>query len=696
MALIRVKNKQTGETGTIGDGAFDPNIYENLDQPKKERSLLANVLPVLGMVGGGIGGGLLGGPAGALAGGALGGGAGEKFAQDLSGESLDVGKIGLNAAMGAVPFGRGAGILSKVLLPGAGVGALGALTQDNATPQSVLTGAGIGAAGAGVLSKVLPATAGLLGKSSDALEAGGNKMIRSQYNVTPTVAKRLQLGQTVKTLQDYGFSNIGDVEKVVPLVTGDTGIITQMTRDAVGKAGNVDVGGITTIAKKLIADQPLIDNSIGKKFIDVVTRGTMNSGGIMGGDATKMYDFARGLETTASELTSNKLTASASDKALAKVYNGMANEIKDRIFQGAGADNILIKDIITPEKLQQLTQISPKLAEEVSKVKTISQLRSLAKPFVRGGQLVNETAAKSENNIIKVGDIGLGAAGFVGGGPVGGVGGLAISKAVQSNAGKSIIGRVLNKAGAGFENAGSKLNTANPILNGALGQVGSTLPLALAGSIGTTQNQDNYSNGNQNQSSNQVNQVTPPNGSITQDQTQTQLDPSQYADIGGGKILTLKAVNDAIATDLLQNNGKNSDQLKKIKDNFFPNSKEKAIPATVKQRMDLSTSGLRARQDAEDIFLQDPSVVTKGVVSGGLLSRKFDSAMSRAVEGLLRQRSGAAVPDSEVKKYIKDYGPRIGDTKEVALYKLQQLKLDLEDSLKNNGNVGAEYIPATQ
>lgn len=113
----------------------------------------------------------------------------------------------------------------------------------------------------------------------------------------------------------------------------------------------------------------------------------------------------------------------------------------------------------------------------------------------------------------------------------------------------------------------------------------------------------------------------------------------------------------------------------------------KPITATIKQRMDLSTAGLRAQQDAQDMFVSDPNIVLKGRASGGLASRKYDSAVSRAVEGLLRARSGAAVPKEEVEKYIRDYTPRVGDDEETALYKLAQLKLDLQDVFHNNNEI---------
>jgi hypothetical protein len=46
---IKVKVNSTGQTGTVDDSEFDPQIYTAIEEPKKERSLLSNVLPILGI-----------------------------------------------------------------------------------------------------------------------------------------------------------------------------------------------------------------------------------------------------------------------------------------------------------------------------------------------------------------------------------------------------------------------------------------------------------------------------------------------------------------------------------------------------------------------------------------------------------------------------------------------------------------------
>ncbi|MCY3569324.1 MAG: hypothetical protein OXH38_11895 [Chloroflexi bacterium] len=50
-------------------------------------------------------------------------------------------------------------------------------------------------------------------------------------------------------------------------------------------------------------------------------------------------------------------------------------------------------------------------------------------------------------------------------------------------------------------------------------------------------------------------------------------------------------------------------------------------------------------------------------------------AASRAVEGLLRQASGAATPDQEVARYIRDLAPGLGDEPGTVRHKLEQLAI---------------------
>jgi hypothetical protein len=90
----------------------------------------------------------------------------------------------------------------------------------------------------------------------------------------------------------------------------------------------------------------------------------------------------------------------------------------------------------------------------------------------------------------------------------------------------------------------------------------------------------------------------------------------------------------------------------------------------------LVESGLSSITRVRTMLQEDPSLLAKQLVPGKLISREFDRDLFGAVEALLRLRSGAAVPESEVRRYTQSYGPKFGDSLEVALGKLDKLEQD--------------------
>lgn len=109
------------------------------------------------------------------------------------------------------------------------------------------------------------------------------------------------------------------------------------------------------------------------------------------------------------------------------------------------------------------------------------------------------------------------------------------------------------------------------------------------------------------------------------------------------------------------------------------------VNSTEKVKIDLANSGLRGLDSAEQLLANDPGIVNKQLVPGKFFTREYQSAITRAVEGLLRARSGAAVPESEVKRYINEFTPVFGDSPEIAQTKLQQLRQDLQAVAKPSG-----------
>ena len=100
--------------------------------------------------------------------------------------------------------------------------------------------------------------------------------------------------------------------------------------------------------------------------------------------------------------------------------------------------------------------------------------------------------------------------------------------------------------------------------------------------------------------------------------------------------------------------GMNNDQLEEIEglyDKFAVEEEigEAGTEGERKERM-LGESGLRALDEIEGILEEDGGVVIKAAIPGQLGARSYDSAAFRAVEALLRARSGAAVPEAVLPK----------------------------------------------
>lgn len=124
---------------------------------------------------------------------------------------------------------------------------------------------------------------------------------------------------------------------------------------------------------------------------------------------------------------------------------------------------------------------------------------------------------------------------------------------------------------------------------------------------------------------------------------------------------------------------------------FEPNASQ-SLSATTENRVQLATSGIRALNDIEKMIKDDPGKVFKNVIPGKLGARDYDSAAFRAVEGLLRARSGAAIPEIEVRRYMNANLPKVGDSQEEIAYKLESFRKDLEDVAMSGGSFNAQDV----
>lgn len=365
------------------------------------------------------------------------------------------------AASYAVPFGEGANVVTRALLPGAISGGLQAASQNNG---NIAAGAAAGATGAGLLHGAGQLVAPLFNKAGQAADNLGNKLIQSQYLVKPSSKIANDIKGTISTLSKYGVTNPEQMTQIASVVTGPDGIVNAIKNRAIAQADPVDTGGILDVAKKAINQSSLLRGTkTGQNFQNIIKNGIYSAaqGGPEGGDPTKIFKFVQDLEGQAADI--GGFGANKTEQQLASAYRTVATDLKDRLFSGTDATGAVTRNgadaqtfILSPQQYQQLHQISPQLANDVAGAQTIKQLRSIEAPFVRASKLATESEDRQSIKPFDWGDLGIV-----------GLGGLhpatlaflGLKKYANSNMGKRQIG-------AGLMGAGNAMKAATPANSG--------------------------------------------------------------------------------------------------------------------------------------------------------------------------------------------------------------------------------------
>lgn len=410
-------------------------------------------------------------------------------------------KTGAGAASFAVPVAKGAS-LAQLLRAGAASGALQGVSNvgDNATPEeavkTIATDTGLGAAGAGLFGKLFGnaaksgAAPEVIGNSApnNLLTKAGNKVIASQFDLPRSAGRAFKPLETAGKMAEYGFSNVNDYVPAADAVTGSNGILTKLTRDAVAGAKPVNTNGIINMAKDLAGD-PSITTSTEKKFISFVEKGiTQLYGGSKGSLATAAnpsdtFGFIQQLEAEAGQLTRGRspLAISQNDRALSRAYQSLADELRGRLFQDSGADNVLVNHVVTPENIAAISSISPKLGQDFAQVQNVGDLRKLASTFVNAGKIARETEAAGQLTFKGLGDAGKGAARLVPsvGDPLAPLRPILGSDAVNAQAGNAL--RNAGQKFSNFQGAVRSISTGNPQLDAILGATKNAVTSPIAG-----------------------------------------------------------------------------------------------------------------------------------------------------------------------------------------------------------------------
>ena len=112
----------------------------------------------------------------------------------------------------------------------------------------------------------------------------------------------------------------------------------------------------------------------------------------------------------------------------------------------------------------------------------------------------------------------------------------------------------------------------------------------------------------------------------------------------------------------------------------------------------LAKTGLNLVDDVEQIYEEDPSVLTKQLMPGKYASRKYDTAVYDMADALLRLRTGAQANPSEIRGYMQTIAPSFGDSSEVVSYKLNKMRQDFINYMQSGGTATAntQSLPAIE
>lgn len=122
------------------------------------------------------------------------------------------------------------------------------------------------------------------------------------------------------------------------------------------------------------------------------------------------------------------------------------------------------------------------------------------------------------------------------------------------------------------------------------------------------------------------------------------------------------------------------------------------------QQYQLAQQGNNALGQLTQLIQSDPGVVNRtltpgrglpgvgGYIANASGTGQYDTLGFAAISSLLRAQSGAAVPDSEVRSYMRNYLPRAGDSPETINKKLQTLQYGFQSVLSGAGNGNAQGI----
>lgn len=322
---------------------------------------------------------------------------------------------------------------------------------------------------------------------------GVNLLSQVGGTVDRKTARAFDANTTTRYMSDLGLKP----NETKDASQGIIDTLTPLVNKGVSMAGNVDTSGLPDMVDSLINNETGLGGMAADKGTEAYKLSQSLKSQIekLGGKADEngiplltgapsrdilapnanpsdTLDTIKTLQKQAAELTGkgkNPLTITDRATAEANIRRQLASELEDRLYEGAGANDVVTKGLVNDDVVGKLKNILPDtpasrdFIDSVQNAQSIKELRTAQAPFVKAIQLATEkeagraTAGATSGNIVKqgIGAFGLAAAPFTGGAsaviP-------AAELALGTDTGKAITGTALRKVARALDkvaNAGT-------------------------------------------------------------------------------------------------------------------------------------------------------------------------------------------------------------------------------------------------
>lgn len=246
------------------------------------------------------------------------------------------------------------------------------------------------------LSKLTPEIQRVLNKASKAgVREGPSSLAKNVYQSVLNFSKknksfeRLKPNETIGDMIQYGIAGSPDqIMTKMDTVTGRNGILSNVVNEAVAAttkpASLEDISSIKKVVRELQDSgfAELTDRDFDAIRAQIDNLPQLKTGRVGDYDVSKLLEYERKLQETAQKHRINGLSGDVRSKELADFKSSVAEKIGDIIDDKVNKAGT-IERFKNPALISEIEKVSPKLAGQFKSAKSISEIRSLQKSFVR-------------------------------------------------------------------------------------------------------------------------------------------------------------------------------------------------------------------------------------------------------------------------------------------------------------------------